>query len=97
MSAVEQAEALRTDTICTRIHGYEIELELFVENGEQRSFCDISKRERGYEYCGSLERLRCYGTLECYDHAIPCYIKPEIEVSDYVIDEIGAWAERNGY
>ena len=47
----------------TVIHGYQVELELFKENGDDRSDCSVVKRVNGADFGGSLEILNGFHTL----------------------------------
>ena len=75
----------------TVIFGYKIELELFDEDGDDRSDCSVSKTIGGVEYGGSLAMLMGYGSLEDYNTG------EEYAVPDRHRDAIVKWAEANGY
>tara|TARA_R110002126_G_scaffold203064_1_gene350372 strand:- start:268 stop:519 length:252 start_codon:yes stop_codon:yes gene_type:complete len=75
----------------TVIHGYQVELELFKENGDDRSDCSVVKRVNGADFGGSLEMLNGFHTLE--DHITG----DEVPVPDSVRTAITDWAEANGY
>jgi hypothetical protein len=82
-----------TDDKCLKktIYGYDVELELFEENGEPRSDCSVTRTVRGVEFGGSLGMLMGFGTLEDY-HTGDEYVVPERH-SNAIIK----WAEGNGY
>jgi hypothetical protein len=82
-----------TDDKCLRktIYGYDVELELFEEDGEPRSDCGISRTVRGVEYGGSLGMLMGFGTLEDYNTG------DEYDVPEVHRNAIIKWAEANGY
>jgi len=73
------------------IHGYTVELELFEENGDERSDCSVVRTVRGVEYGGSLGMLIGFGTLEDYQTG------DEYTVADQHQKAIIKWAEANGY
>lgn len=73
------------------IHGYKVELELFEEDGDQRSDCSVTRTIRGIEYGGSLGMLMGFGGLEDYNTG------QEYAVADSHRDAIVKWAEANGY
>ena len=73
------------------IHGYDIELDLFEENGEPRSDCSVTRTVKGVEYGGSLAMMEGFGTLEDY------HTGDEHVVSKRHQAAISKWAERNGY
>lgn len=73
------------------IHGYKVELELFEEDGDDRSDCSVTRTIRGTEFGGSLAMLTGFGTLEDYETG------DEYEVSDTHRNAIIKWAEENGY
>lgn len=78
---------LRSETHETRIDGFSVELELYVEDGEQRSTCTVSKGN----YASSLTKLMHTGTLD-HEHT-----SEELEVRDMTIARIEAWADAHGY
>lgn len=91
---------MRTDTVRGNIAGYDVELEFFVESGEQRCFCTVSYRReapanaivRHFEYSGSLTLLEAYGYLDCdTSHDGPWSVPSKI------VDRIRDWAEEKGY
>ena len=75
----------------TVIYGYEVELELFEEDGDPRSDCSVAKTIRGIEFGGSLGMLMGFGTLEDYDGGEE-YVVPERHQKAII-----KWAEENGY
>lgn len=82
-----------TDDKCktTVIYGYKIELELFEEQGDERSDCSVTKTVNGQEFGGSMGMLMGFGTLEDY------HTGDEYVVSDTHQKAIIKWAEDNGY
>jgi len=75
----------------TVIMGIKVELELFTENGDERSDCSVTKDVNGTTYGGSLEMLNGFETLE--DHITG----DEIMIPQGTRNAITAWAEANGY
>lgn len=75
----------------TVIHGYKVELELFEEDGQERSDCGVTKQVGDQEYGGSLTMLMGFGTLEDYRTG------EEILVPESIANVINKWAEDNGY
>lgn len=67
---------------------YIVTLEIFEEDGEQRSYCDIENKNTGAS--GSLGMAQDMGILE-KDH------DGEEAISENVLSKIEAWAESNGY
>ena len=88
-----ESNSTGTDDKCLTkmIYGYEVELELFEEDGDPRSDCSVTRTIRGVEYGGSLGMLMGFGTLEDYDGG------EEYVVADRHRDAIIKWAEANGY
>jgi hypothetical protein len=82
-----------TDDKCLKktIYGYDVELELFEEDGEPRSDCSVTRTVRGVEYGGSLGMLMGFGTLEDYNTG------DEYDVPERHRTAIIRWAETNGY
>jgi hypothetical protein len=87
----EPAAVIEEKCKTTVIHGYKVELELFEEDGDQRSDCSVSRTIRGIEYGGSLGMLMGFGGLEDYNTG------EEYAVADSHRDAIIKWAEANGY
>jgi hypothetical protein len=75
----------------TVIHGYKVELELFEEQGDERSDCAVTREVNGQEFGGSLGMLMGFGTLEDYRTG------DEIVVEERIAAAIIKWAEDNGY
>ena len=75
----------------TVIYGYKIELELFEEDGDDRSDCSVTRTVRGIEFGGSLAMLMGYGSLEDYETG------DEYDVPERHRNAIIKWAEANGY
>ena len=67
---------------------YEVTLEFFVEDSEQRCYCDIENTVSGA--CASLGLARDMGYLEKDNGG-------EEKISDSVLDKIENWAYENGY
>lgn len=67
---------------------YLVTLEIFEENGEQRSYCDIENKNTGA--CGSLGMAQDLGFLEKSNGA-------EEDISESVLDKICDWAIDNGW
>lgn len=88
---------LRNDEVRSQVGNAIVSLDFFVENGEQRCFCDVSITQRGREYTGSLERLRHDGTLEDVDWYPALVTDSYLDVDDSLIEEIEEWAVANGY
>jgi hypothetical protein len=83
--------ALRNETKKTTIDGYEVELVLYAEGGEQRSDCFIAKRVRGGRtYTASLACLSDIGELDAHDGYVHA-------VHAQTITAIEQWAEQEGY
>ena len=82
-----------TDDKCltATIYGYDIELELFEEDGEPRSDCSVTRTVRGVEYGGSMGMLMGFGTLEDYQTG------DEYDVPERHRNALIKWAEDNGY
>jgi len=78
-------------TKSTMIMGIKVELELFTENGDERSDCAVTKDVNGTTYGGSLEMLNGFHTLE--DHNTG----DEILIPQGTRNAITSWAEANGY
>lgn len=77
---------MRESTLSVQMHGCDIELELYVENGEQRSQCHVTHGE----YHGSLELLLNMGYLEDANERTT-------QVKREHINRIYRWALDNGY
>lgn len=69
------------------IRGYSVELELWVEDGEQRSECFIIRGQ----FSASLECLTSMGVLTSTDGS------GETAVPAAIISQIEAWADKAGY
>ena len=67
---------------------YLVTLELFEEDGEQRSYCDIENKNTGAS--GSLGMAQDMGYLEKSNGL-------EEDISNSVLDKIYDWAIDNGY
>lgn len=91
MSNASNSTGTEDKCLKTTIYGYEIELELFEEDGEPRSDCSVCKTVKGVEYGGSLAMMEGFGTLEDYQTG------DEIVVTERHQNAISKWAERNGY
>ena len=73
------------------VYGYRIEMELFEEDGDERSDCSVTRTVRGIEFGGSMGMLMGFGTLEDYESG------EEYDVPERHRDAIIKWAEANGY
>ena len=67
---------------------YLVTLEIFEEDGEQRSYCDIENKNTGAS--GSLGMAQDMGYLEKGNGL-------EEDISNSVLDKIYEWAIDNGY
>lgn len=86
--------ALREDTVGTNIDGFDVELEFFIEAGEQRCFGNVSYRDEVYRvtYSGSLTLLQGHGWLDPDRSEFH-----SLDVADVTINKITEWADANGY
>lgn len=82
--------AFRNETFKTTINGVVVELELFEENGEQRSMGYASIKEAGTEYHGSLTLMESFGGLR--DDGDNLY-----RLGNHTINSIMEWAYDHGY
>ena len=91
MSNASNSTGTEDKCLKTTIYGYDIELELFEEDGEPRSDCSVVKNVHGKDFGGSLGMLMGFGTLEDYqtgdEHVVP----------ERAQAAIIKWAEANGY
>lgn len=78
---------MRNELNETTIDGYLVELTLFEEDGEQRSFCHVTKGR----FNGSLALLSGNGVLENADGSSFLAVNPN------TIEKIERWADDNGY
>lgn len=79
---------MRNETITKKFGKYEVALEFFVEDGEQRAYCDITNTVSGAS--SSLALANDLGILE-KDHG------GEEKISDKIVSQIEDWAWDNGY
>lgn len=75
----------------TSIDGYDVELEVYEEEGEPRSDCFIIRDTRRYSYSASLACLMDTGMLTCNRTDAQLAVHPQ------TIDEIERWALEKGY
>lgn len=91
MSNASNSTGTKDECKTTVIYGYKVELELFEENGDERSDCSVTRTVRGTEFGGSLGMMMGCGTLEDY-HTGDEYVVPERHQNAII-----KWAEANGY
>jgi hypothetical protein len=68
-----------------RFYSFEVELELYEENGEPRSSCFIRKGNA----CSSLAAVEAFGVID--DNGL------DVIVPDSIFTKIDNWAHANGY
>ena len=83
---VTEALKFRNDTTKALIYGYAVELDLFEENGEQRSQCTVSYGR----FSASLELLQHQEALDDPDSI-------KLPVDSKYVNAIVRWALDNGY
>lgn len=87
----------------TTIGGIHAELDTYVEDGEERSTCMLSKERNGSNYGASLALAEHLGGLPFEDgpgdDSLPTndYGEEHYPVSRRTLDSIIAWAVANGY
>ena len=79
---------MRNETLTKQFGKYEVTLEFFTEDQDQRSYCDIVNTVSGA--AGSLCLAQDMGFLEKDNGG-------EEKISERVLDQIENWAYENGY
>lgn len=84
---------LREDTVSTTINGYTVELDFFVEGGEQRCFGVVNYTDAdGNDYSASITLLEHLGKLDSNRSGVLDH-----DVAPRDIIKIVEWADDNGY
>lgn len=89
-------ESPRNETLETTIDGFEVELELFEERGEQRSYCTIMKEKGRKSWSSSLHMAESNGYLDS-NHSGELGDEEGHPISQRTINKIEDWATENGY
>lgn len=70
---------------------YSAELNVEREGGDLVSWCHVSCRRNGIDYCSSLPVVETWGTIESEDGS------DDLQVPERVVNLIHTWADANGY